>query len=913
MPNLDKLIGRQRTMSAFTVLIFSPPGQPLSNIYEMIILGSVALETRSMGPRCVAIVAAILGSSGNSDGTLNVGLELGTVLRSDDYFMPLIQAGKWGEAVRESAMRHQLTMMCSFCGQAYSRTADLVRHLQCHHGGFYREADLMSNLVDEAKMTCICKPCRIPQPRSHRCPAYRQLAMLQYLLDPRHRKLILPWTISPGTLHKLIQLHAALHAQVPALAPWLQCPGENSWEFLLRDSQILSTTCALCSRNFETSIQLFEHLLQQHRSQSGHNGFLLHVLYRFLLAQRMDEVMAVQEGDRLSQVGLAFLNMLASPEELEQDLPQEKRQKREVALQSQPRRKHQRPSSPHSSSTSSTRSEESGQVMKLCRLMGQLLIRHEDSLNSVSMQDSFVLFFQQGNSGVLPLLLRTAKQWHDPPADQAMIPLRSYLIQAVINELTNRFQKLKLQLSDDSTKQAAIKSLTILEDSSFPHLIWHHQHKRLVISQTAPISWSSMETHLGRSLEIADIHAQRFPLEPLTPVDGISPVASDRCTPEATWTPEVQAGTRHSDGPATSRGEEMKRKWMEDLCNLACTNDSNWCYANAGLISLLWTLVHSASFNEYTYGHIWTVTQGLLRSTRVDETIALHRHPALTDLFQGTPSGEQRDIAEFVSEVLAWCRTTQISQAWERRFENSEGCQFHHVEFMEPFSLPIFLRDGLARSWVSHRVVAVVAHLGNSLQGHFRALLLDPITGKKWLCDDNERPQEIMVIPEYFHTRGVLFWTLPCQDLDLEDSEADGMQGLTPSSVPLNLGHETLGTTCPVPTHDQAITASPEEDASWEPRPFLEGLTAAHPSLDLDAPGPMLGLPLRDDSEGRALENSSRSDTATWPQSHAVQEVAPSQPLEEDSALGVLLQRLQDADASITRALAAGPAPLADE
>ena len=74
MPNLDKLIGRQRTMSAFTVLIFSPPGQPLSNIYEMIILGSVALETRSMGPRCVAIVAAILGSSGNSDGTLNVGL-----------------------------------------------------------------------------------------------------------------------------------------------------------------------------------------------------------------------------------------------------------------------------------------------------------------------------------------------------------------------------------------------------------------------------------------------------------------------------------------------------------------------------------------------------------------------------------------------------------------------------------------------------------------------------------------------------------------------------------------------------------------------------------------------------------------------------------------------------------------------
>ena len=70
--------------------------------------------------------------------------EPGTVLRLDDIFMDQIKAGKWAEALQDSSMRHKLTMTCSFCGQAYARTADLIRHLQCHHGGFFRAADSLS-------------------------------------------------------------------------------------------------------------------------------------------------------------------------------------------------------------------------------------------------------------------------------------------------------------------------------------------------------------------------------------------------------------------------------------------------------------------------------------------------------------------------------------------------------------------------------------------------------------------------------------------------------------------------------------------------------------------------------------------------------------------------------------------------
>ena len=108
--------------------------------------------------------------------------------------------------------------------------------------------------------------------------------------------------------------------------------------------------------------------------------------------------MQVTAGDRLSQMGQAFLNMLVSQEETDQ-LPHEKRARRDdVSRSMQRRRQTRQPSPPRSEmtrSTSSTRDEEPLQVTKLCRLMGQLLVRHEDSLNSVSMQDSYVMFFQR--------------------------------------------------------------------------------------------------------------------------------------------------------------------------------------------------------------------------------------------------------------------------------------------------------------------------------------------------------------------------------------------------------------------------------------------------------------------------------------------------------------------------------------
>ncbi|CAK9040860.1 unnamed protein product, partial [Durusdinium trenchii] len=289
-------------------------------------------------------------------------------------------------------------------------------------------------------------------------------------------------------------------------------------------------------------------------------------------------------------------------------------------------------------------------MTKLRRLMGQLLVRHEDALNSVSMQDSYVIFFQTKNSGDIPLLIRSASQWRDLPDDQAQTPLRCYLIQAIVSELIARFQKLKLQLEDEQTKTAAIKSQTILEDLSFPYLVRHSQQQRLVIGQSQSISWATMESHLG-------LLQQAFQ-EPANCVRFFAMASAQSKGEVVPW--KLQISLRNDSLSSLMR---QLAQWIEKIHILQCGNEGNWCYANAGLVTLIWTLLHATSFDEYTFGTAWEAVR----------SVELASHPSLAGLFEGQTSSDQRDIAEFTSEVLAWCKSSRASQAWERRFVTPDG------------------------------------------------------------------------------------------------------------------------------------------------------------------------------------------------------------------------------------------------
>lgn len=129
--------------------------------------------------------------------------------------------GDWRNHLKDSSNRHRLTLVCVLCGVSYTRAADAVRHMQSHHGGFWRKGGEYNDLLAECFPQCTCNPSRPNQPRSHRCVPYRQISMIHYLHNPTVARLILPWKPDMAKITQIARLHPALHTQEPMVLPWL--------------------------------------------------------------------------------------------------------------------------------------------------------------------------------------------------------------------------------------------------------------------------------------------------------------------------------------------------------------------------------------------------------------------------------------------------------------------------------------------------------------------------------------------------------------------------------------------------------------------------------------------------------------------------------------------------------------------
>ena len=100
-------------------------------------------------------------------------------------------------------VRLRLTLSRCMCGLGQSRVADLTRHLQTQHGPFYRAADEYVALIEEQHLDCVCNPRRPAQPRAHRCIAWRQLATIEFFINPDRRQFFPTWPITADSLVKL--------------------------------------------------------------------------------------------------------------------------------------------------------------------------------------------------------------------------------------------------------------------------------------------------------------------------------------------------------------------------------------------------------------------------------------------------------------------------------------------------------------------------------------------------------------------------------------------------------------------------------------------------------------------------------------------------------------------------------------
>ena len=181
-------------------------------------------------------------------------------------------------------------------------------------------------------------------------------------------------------------------------------------------------------------------------------------------------------------------------------------------------------------------------------------------------------------------------------------------------------------------------------------------------------------------------------------------------------------------------------------------------------------------------------------------------------------------------------------------------------------------------------------------QRSFRALLRDPRSSKLWLCDDNQPPSPVPEVPEFMHTRGILFWLLPFSMGD--DSDDDAPLTAPVSFTPPSLGHSC--TSFGLRTHGLDICSDGRAiadhlDTEVPPSQSL----MVEPDLQVPAtrpkpPSMLMDMPVWDDSgnrnlaETRLASGSNRVRTSTNP---------------DDAALDDLLGRLRAADASIDRLL----------
>ena len=137
----------------------------------------------------------------------------------------------------------------------------------------------------------------------------------------------------------------------------------------------------------------------------------------------------------------------------------------------------------------------------LIRAMGQLMLRHDQDLQTSAMQDTFILFLVPSPEGSIPLLQSAHRQWTD--LKEKTTTLRTFLILALLRELQRRLLKLMACSDQDPLKTTMVKNGILLEDLTWPYTQWDQANKKLVLSKTkTPMTMAAAQELLEELLTL---------------------------------------------------------------------------------------------------------------------------------------------------------------------------------------------------------------------------------------------------------------------------------------------------------------------------------------------------------------------------------------------------------------------------
>ena len=147
---------------------------------------------------------------------------------------------------------------------------------------------------------------------------------------------------------------------------------------------------------------------------------------------------------------------------------------------------------------------------------------------------------------------------------------------------------------------------------------------------------------------------------------------------------EAWEGQRQTSTPSQSSDVDMRPPWamlLHVLSHLRFHNDSNWCFANSTIFSLLWCMMSMQCEASSLGSNFAEVIQCLpchnLQSVALKDLGWFNQLLQNWGAFHGNHRGRQQDASEFATAVLSWLCAPAINMTWERRVEEM-GCIHAH-------------------------------------------------------------------------------------------------------------------------------------------------------------------------------------------------------------------------------------------
>ncbi|CAE7272815.1 unnamed protein product [Symbiodinium sp. CCMP2592] len=339
-----------------------------------------------------------------------------------------------------------------------------------------------------------------------------------------------------------------------------------------------------------------------------------------------------------------------------------------------------------SANSSQTKDEEVAQLWTLCHMMIRLMVRHEDSIKTLMLDASFVIWMRTGLPGGVPeALFAVATKWkadreRTPPAS----PLRLTLWMCVWREFLQRLQPARMT----QEIQTNMKKLGFLTDEGkWNFLRWDPDQAKLVPDTTRPPLTATAAIELVENVIRLATDSQL-----LTRFAPTRPLASELKRPSITFLASVSNRSTPSDQMHASlaelcgsgccqvigmsiKPERLTRsplaqqiyKYLpvDDVVQLRMrlTNGSNLCYANASLAALLWcsractqAVIPRNVFIALEACVLGRQPFGLWSLLGWQQLLADWRNPR-----------EQHDAAEFVQHLQARMQTPALQGLWQAR------------------------------------------------------------------------------------------------------------------------------------------------------------------------------------------------------------------------------------------------------